>query len=239
MYRVGHLLAGEGVADDVGVVDGRVLHVDAYLVAQQLLVHVPRNGVAVHRHARVLRVVHQRVADGLQVAAVGTHLVVGVNLAVDGVCADVEGEYLERVGMHVERVLLREVDGHGALGGHGVACRVVVFGVVARQHVLVHAVGVDDVPVGIVGARLGVVVDAVADERLAAVPHDRAPEEFRLLRLGVVVAVFAVDAAGARRDVRRTDDVGRRRAGVVVQRVCRKVELLVLQLHVVVEHGLL
>ena len=99
--RVGQLLNRERLAYDMGAVDGRVFHVDLYHLAKQLLALVPHYGVAVHRKARVLAVVHQRVAHGLHVYAVGPHLVVCVYLAVCRVGVYVVRIYLERVGMHV------------------------------------------------------------------------------------------------------------------------------------------
>ena len=239
MYRVGHLLGREGLTDDVGPVDGAVAHIDLDEFAEELLVEVPDDGVFIHGHAGVLRVIHQRVADGLHVGAVRAYLIIRVDDAIDGVGADVVSENLERVGVHEQRVTLRIVDADGTPGGHGIARGVVVLAVVAGHHVLVHRVGIDHVPVGIVGAVVGIVIDAVADERAALVADDGAPEELGALGLGVVIAVFAVDMAGAGGDMRRTDDVGPRGPRVVVERVGGEVELLVLQAHVEIEDGLL
>ena len=193
MDAVRHLLCGEGLSHDVCPVDGGVVHVDAYLLAKELLSLVPHDGVAVHGHDGVLGVVDQRVAHGLHIDAVSTYLIVGVHLAVDGVGIDVEGEYLQRVGMHVKGVFLREVFGHSIVGSHGIACGVVVLAVVACQLVLVDGVGEHDVPVGVADACQCVAEHAVAHDGASLVADDGASEEFRLLCLGVVVSVLAVD----------------------------------------------
>ena len=76
MYGIGHLLSREGLSDDVGAVDSGVTHVHLDEFAEQLLVLVPHNGVFVHGHAGVLRVVHQGVADSLHVGSVRAYLII-------------------------------------------------------------------------------------------------------------------------------------------------------------------
>ena len=97
--------------------------------------------------------------------------------------------------MHEERVLLREIHRDGILGSHGIAGRIVILTVVACQHVLVHRIGHDHIPVGIVGAGLGIVEDAVAYQRTPLVVDDRTSEELRLFCACVIIAVFTVDDA--------------------------------------------
>ncbi len=65
VYGVEHLLDGKGLPDDMRPVDGGIFHVGTYLLAQQLLITIPDNGVTVHRHAGILLVIDQRVAHGL------------------------------------------------------------------------------------------------------------------------------------------------------------------------------
>ena len=57
MYGVRHLLDGESLSDDMRPMNGGVLHEHLYLLAKQLLVDVPHNRVAIHRHAGVLGVI--------------------------------------------------------------------------------------------------------------------------------------------------------------------------------------
>ena len=234
---VRHLLDGEGVVDDVGMVDDGVLHEHLDGVADELLTVVPDDGVVVHGHAGVEGVVDEGVADGLDVDAVCAHLVVGVDLAVDGVGVDVEGEDLERVGVHEERVALGVVDGDGTVGTHGIAERVAVLAVVAGELVLVDGIDVDDVVIGLADARLLVVPDAVADEHLALVAEDGAIEEAGPLVAGVVVAALGVDMAASRSDVGWSDNLGHAGMGVVVERVSGEVHVGGAHLDVEVEDG--
>ena len=124
-----------------------------------------------------------------------------MNLAIDGVRADIEGENLERVGVHEERVLLRVVNRDGPFGGHRIACGVVVLTVVARHHILVDGIVIHHIPIGIVGAVAGVVIDAVAYQLLTLVVQHRAVHQPRPVELCVVVPLFRVDMAFTRQDV--------------------------------------
>ena len=51
---------------------------------------------------------------------------VSVHHAIDTVGADVIGEHLEGVGMRIEGIFLREVDGNGTVCGLGVTRAVIV-----------------------------------------------------------------------------------------------------------------
>ena len=232
---VAELFDGEGIADDMGMIDHRVLHEHVYPVARQLLGVVPHDGIAVHRHAGVLGVIDQGVADRLHVDAVGTDMVVGMHLSIDGVGVDVEGEDLERVGMHEQGVALREVNDHGAVGEQGIARLLVVLTVVARHAVLIDGVGIDDIAEGLVQSALTVVIDAVADELSALVVQDRAVHEPCTFELRVIVALLGVDMAVAGDDVGGADDMGHGEARVVIERVGGQIKVLVAHLHVVVE----
>ena len=139
--------------------------------------------------------------------------------------------------MHEQRVLLGIVDGDGPLGGHGIAGGVVVLAVVAGHHVLVDGIGVHHIPVGIVGTVVSIMVYAVADKGAPLVLDDGTAKEFRPLCLRIVVAVLTVDMARTRRYVRRTDDMGPRGLGVVVEGVGGEIEFLVLEPHIIIEHG--
>ena len=80
-------------------------------------------------------------------------------------------------------------------------------------------------------------IDTVAHQCLAAVAHNGTSEQFRLFSLGIIVAVFTIDVAAARSDIRRSHDMGPRGTGVIIQRVGRQVEFLVPKAHVIVEHS--
>ena len=176
----------------MGTVDGGVLHIHVDNLAKQLLVLVPHYRVLIHRHARVKRVIHERVAHCLHVNPVCPHLVIGMNLAIHRVGVDIECEYLKRVGMHEESVLLRVVDSHRLLGCHGISLLVVIIAIVAGEHVLVDRVGINHVVERLAHTRLTVVEHTVANHRLSLVLQHRTPKEFRLFRLGVIISILGV-----------------------------------------------
>ena len=49
---------------------------DGGFLTQQLLFPVPQDRVGIHRHARVLGIIHQRIAYGLHIRAISTHLMI-------------------------------------------------------------------------------------------------------------------------------------------------------------------
>ena len=87
-----------------------------------------------------------------------------MNHAIDGVGIDIERIDLECVGMHKERVTLREVDGHGTIGKQGVARLLMILTVFARQPVLMDGVCIDDMTESFAQSGLRVIVDTVADK---------------------------------------------------------------------------
>ena len=188
-----------------------------YHLAEQLSAKIPHYRVAVHRHARVLRAEHERVAHSLHVVAVGTHMVEGVHLAVNRVGLDVERVELQRVGMHVERVLLRVVEHQRALRSVAVARRLVVEQMVAAQFVLVLRVGVYHVAESFVLLQLVVVEERVAGDGFLAVHDGGASEQLRHIRLAVGVGVGSVDDGALRLYCRRTRNVSDAGACVVVE----------------------
>ena len=90
----------------MGMIDDRILHEHLHAVAHQLLVIIPEDRVVVHGHTGVLGIIDQRVADSLNISPIGTHLPIGMNLPVNGIGFDIEGNNLEGIGMHEERITL-------------------------------------------------------------------------------------------------------------------------------------
>ena len=195
------LLDGEGVVDDMGMVDEGVLHEHVNPVAEELLVVVPDNGIVIHRHTGVEGVVDEGVTDRLYIGAIGPDMVVGVDLAVDGVGLDVKGDNFQRIGMHKEGVTLRIVDGHRRVGTERIAGVLPVFTVVAGHLVLVDRVNIDDITEGLAEAQFTVVVDTVAHHRLALVLEHRTVHEDGLVFVRVVIALFGIDGAIAGGDM--------------------------------------
>ena len=90
----------------MGPIDERVFHKHIDLIAQQLLVVIPDNGIEVHRHTGVKGVIDQRVADSLYIGTIGTDMMIGVDLTINRVCFDIKSNHFQRIGMHKERVTL-------------------------------------------------------------------------------------------------------------------------------------
>ena len=157
-------------------------------------------------------------------------------LAIDRIGTDVKCKNLEGISMHIQRILLREIVSHRTIGSHRIPRRVIVFSIVARQHVLIDRVGIDHVIVSMIKSCLGIMVNAVANQCLATILHDRTAEKLRLFSLRIVVAILTIDVAATRHDIRRTDDMGTRRSGVIEEGVSRQIELLVAQPNVIVKH---
>ena len=80
-----YALNGEGLADDVGAINGGVIDPSLDFLAQKLLAVLPENGILVHGHAGILGDEHQGVTDGLNITAIGADMIVGTNLPPDGV----------------------------------------------------------------------------------------------------------------------------------------------------------
>ena len=203
----------------MGMVNSRVLHKYPYLLACQLLTIIPHYRITVHIHAGIERRIDQRVAHGLHITTIGSHLIIGMYLAIDRIGTDIKCKNLKGVGMHIQRILLGEVVSHRTISSHCIACGVVVFRIVARQLVLVDRVGIDHIIICMIQTGLGIMIDTITNQRLTTILHHRTTKEFRLFSLSVIVAILTIDMAATRCDIRRTDDMSTGRAGVIVKRV--------------------
>ena len=162
-------------------------------------------------------------------------MMIRMDLAVDRVCLDVEGDNLECVGMHEEGVALRVVDGYCAVRTHRIARILVVLSIVAREFVAIDRVDIDHIIERLTEAHLTVVVDAVAHKHPTIVGKYGAVHETGTFKLRVIIALLGIDMVVAGGNVRRTDDMGHRVVGVVIECVRREEEVGVLHLHIVVE----
>ena len=57
------------------------------------------------------------------------------HLSINGVSVDVICNHLESVGMHKQRVALREIDGHSTIGTKGKAGLFPIFAIVAGKFI--------------------------------------------------------------------------------------------------------
>ena len=179
------MLNGESLAYDVGQLDGGVVGEDKDFLARELPAIAPRDRILVHRQARVARVVNERVAHGLEVSAISAHVVIAMHAAMHAVGIDVECLYAQRVGVHVERVFLREIHDEGLLGGESLARLLVVSHFARRQLVLVFRVDEHHVAITMVAPRGAVIKQRVARDGLLLVHHRRTAVETRPVGLGV------------------------------------------------------
>ena len=88
---------------------------------------------------------------------------VSVDLTVHGVRIDVKGDNLEGIGMHEERVALREVDSHRTVRCHGITRILIILAVVSSQLVLIDGVYIYHITEGLTEFLLTVIVDTVAN----------------------------------------------------------------------------
>ena len=235
--RIGlQLLDGECIADDMGMIDDRVTHIDMDDISHQLLPVVPHDRIAVEGHTGVEGVVYQRVADSLNIPSEGPHMMKGMDLTVHRIGINVEGDNLERVGMHKERVALRVIDGHSTIGTQGKARVLIVLTIVARQLIAVDGINIDHIEERLAEPHPTVVIDTIAHEHLTVIIKYRTVHESGTLELRVVVALLGVDMIVARGDVGGANDVGHGVVSVVIKSIGGKEEVRVLHLHVVVEH---
>ena len=177
------MLDRQDAPEDVHVVELAPAEVEDGGVPQQLALLAPHDGAAVEREDRVLGHVAHRVSHGLSIAAVDAHISVGAEVALHGVgllpCspealhaiqlpAIVYGhaDQLQRVGCHVERVLLRVLLGMGAQCGEGVATLVVEVAVLAEELGTLHGVGQVHAAEGLAELAHAVVVDRVPRQAL-------------------------------------------------------------------------
>jgi len=116
---------GEGLANDLGGIDGGVVHPGFDFLAQELLAFLPEDRILIHGEAGVLGNEDQGVADGLHIPTIGANAVVGTKLAPDGIGGGGgDGRRGRGVGRsttdHRTEVTGEGIDGEGkGVGGKG------------------------------------------------------------------------------------------------------------------------
>ena len=114
------LFHSQRLINDVRPVDGAVVHVDLYLLTEQLLRTVPQNRVGIHRQTGILGIINQRIAHCLHICAVSTHLVINTHFTIGRVCIHVVRYQTQCITMHKKTVTLRIVYSNGTLGSNGI-----------------------------------------------------------------------------------------------------------------------
>src|SRR5574344_1113282 len=90
MFFIRHLLHCQGITYHMRPLDSGIVSVDTYLITQKLLILVPDNRVFVHGHTRILRIIHQGIANALDIEPVSAHLMKGMHFTVHGVGIDMK-----------------------------------------------------------------------------------------------------------------------------------------------------
>ena len=114
----------------------------------------------------------------------------GIDLTVYRVGLDIECHHLEGIGMHIEGVTLREINGDGTVCTERKTGMFVVLSIVTGEFVLVNGVNKDHITESFADTLFAVVPHAVANHHLTLVVEHRTFHKPRLLVLGVVIALL-------------------------------------------------
>ena len=160
------------------------------------------------------------------------------DFAIHAIGIHIESVHLERVGMHVHRVTLRIIYSYGTIRRHGITGTVIIVTIVSRQHVFIHLVGVDHITKTFSHTGLAVIIQTVANHLTPLVGHNGTVEQDGFLCLGIVKARLGINMIVAAVDIGRTDNLCHTRQGIIVQRIGNQRKLRILQLHIIIKHGL-
>ncbi len=125
--------------------DSGIVSVDTYLITQKLLILVPDNRVFVHGHTRILRIIHQGIANALDIEPVSAHLMKGMHFTVHGVGIDMKCIYLKGIGMNIQGIFLRIIYRNSFFSGHTVSFGFIIIAVIALKLIFIFLVGIDDI----------------------------------------------------------------------------------------------
>ena len=237
MHRVDPL-HGKSLVYDMNPVYGGIIQINFNHLSQYLLPSVPYDRIAIHRDTGITRIEHQRVANRLDIHTVRTHLVVAPDFAVHAIGIHVESVHLERIGVHVHRITLRIIYSYRTIRRHGITGTVVIVTIISCQHVLINLVGVDHITETFSHTGLAVIIQTVAHHLASLVGHNGTVEQDGFLCLSIVKARLGINMIVAAVDIGRTDNLCHTRLGIIVQRIGNQRKLRVLQLHIIIKHGL-
>ena len=148
---------------------------------------------------------------------------------------DGDADQLQRVGCHVERVLLRVLLGMGAQGSEGIAALVVEVAVLAEELGTLHGIGQVHATEGLAELARAVIVDRVPRQALRPREDGRAFEEDPDVAPYIIDAAPRLDAARVGLDERGPLVAPDLRAGIVVEMLRGERRALADELDVVAE----
>ncbi len=215
----------------MGKADGGISHIHPDFLTQQLAVGIPGDRILIHRHARVLGIEYQGIAHCLDVVAEGTHMRIGMHLAVNGIGIDVEGVDAHRIRMHPQGIFLRIVDNNRILGCESLTGFLVISEIVACERILVLLIHIHHIAIARALAIL-YIVETVASDRLVLIHQRRSAKEFRLVGLGIVVTIVGVHHTGTRDNPRWSHQMGSGCRYVIIQGIGGNHILAAAQLYV-------
>ena len=228
---VGHLFDGKRLTQHMGKADGGISHIHPDFLTQQLAVGIPGDRILIHRHARVLGIEYQGIAHCLDVVAEGTHMRIGMHLAVNGIGIDVESVDAHRIRMHPQGIFLRIVDNYRILGCESLTGFLVISEIVASERILVLLIHIHHIAIARALTILHI-VKTVTSNGLVLIHQRRSAKELCLVGPGIVITVVGVHHAGTRDNPRWSHQMGSRCRYVIIQGISGNHILAAAQLYV-------
>ena len=121
-------------------IDGIAVHIQFYLFTHKLLTVVPKYRILVHSHAGVARIEYEGVAHCLYILTESAHLIIRPYLAIKGVGVGILSYHPYCVGMQIEGIALRVVDGKCHICYVQRIAEVIEIAVFATEDILVYIV---------------------------------------------------------------------------------------------------
>ena len=231
MLLVRHLFDGKCLTQHMGKADGGISHVYLDFLTQQLAIEIPGNRILIHRHAGVLGIEYQGITYCLDVIAEGTHMRIGMHLAVNGIGIDVESVDAHRIRMHPQGIFLRIVDNNRIPGCESLTGFLVISEIVACQRILILLIHIHHIAITRALA-IFYIVETVAGDGLVLIHQRRSAKELRLIGPGIIVTIVGIHHAGTRDNPRWSHQMGSGCRYVIIQGIGGNHILAAAQLYV-------
>ena len=203
MNTIRHLLYRQRLSDDMGKTNGRVVHEDQNLLAQQLTVSIPDDRILIHGHAGILRIENQGIADGLHIQAIGTDLRISMHLTVYRIGIDMEGIDTHGIRMNPKSIFLRIVDSYRIAGGKAITGFFVVTQIIASQGIFIFLVYINHITIS---GTLSIlyIIERITRKCLVFIYNRRTAVKLRSIGLGIIISIFGLDNTCTGNNLRRS-----------------------------------
>ena len=203
MNTIRHLLYRQRLSDDMGKTNGRVVHEDQNLLAQQLTVSIPDDRILIHGHAGILRIENQGIADGLHIKAIGTDLRISMHLTVYRIGIDMEGIDTHGIRMNPKSIFLRIVDRYRIAGGKAITGFLVVTQIIASKGILALLIYINHIAIS---GTLSIlyIIERITRKCLVFIYNRRTAIKLCSIGLGIIISVFCLDNTCTRNNLRRS-----------------------------------